>query len=39
MAAEGFKTRGYELKEVVSICAQHKISKIGAAYAAVVLWW
>ncbi len=39
MAAEGFKTRGYELKEVVSICAQHKVSKIGAAYAAVVLWW
>jgi arginine decarboxylase len=39
MAAEGFKTRGYELKEVVSISAQHKVSKIGASYAAVVLWW
>ncbi len=39
MAEEGFKQRGYELKEVLSISAQHNVKKIGAAYAAVVLWW
>jgi arginine decarboxylase len=39
MAEEGFRQRGYELKEVVSISAQHKVAKIGAVYAAVVLWW
>lgn len=39
MAEEGFRQRGYELKEVLSISAQHNVKKIGAAYAAVVLWW
>lgn len=39
MAEEGLKQRGYALKEILSISAQHDVKKIGAAYAAVVLWW
>ena len=39
MAEEGLRQRGYELREILSISAQHNVKKIGAAYAAVVLWW
>ncbi len=39
MAEEGMKQRGYAVKEILSISAQHKVNKIGAAFAAVVLWW
>jgi len=39
MAEEGMRYRGYEVKEILSIAAQHNVKKIGAAYAAVVLWW
>jgi arginine decarboxylase len=39
MAEEGFKMRGYALKEVQSIAITHKVNHTGAAYAAVVLWW
>ena len=39
MAEEGFKHRGYELKEIQSIAIQHKVKKIGSTFAAVVLWW
>jgi len=39
MAEEGFKSRGYKLKEIQSIAVQHKVSNIGAVFACVVLWW
>jgi arginine decarboxylase len=39
MAEQGFKTRGYKLKEIRSISAQHRVSNVGAAFACVVLWW
>jgi len=39
MAAEGMKRRGYAVKEILAIGAEHKEKKHGAAYAAVVLWW
>ena len=39
MAAEGMRVRGYAVKEIKSIAATHRVKKIGAAYAAVVLWW
>ena len=39
MAEEGLRQRGYALKDILSISAQHDVKKIGAAYAAVVLWW
>ncbi len=39
MAEEGMRKRGYKLKEIKSIAAQHKVDHTGAAYAAVVLWW
>jgi arginine decarboxylase len=38
MAEEGLKMRGLEVKEVRSISVQHKVKKIGTAFAAVVLW-
>src|SRR5512139_2062023 len=38
MAMEGMKLRGWEIKDLKSIAIEHKIKKIGAALAAVVLW-
>jgi len=38
MALEGMKLRGWEIKGLKSIAIEHKIAKIGAALAAVVLW-
>jgi len=38
MAMEGMKLRGWEIKDLKSIAIEHKITKIGAALAAVVLW-
>jgi arginine decarboxylase len=38
MAVEGMKLRGWEIKDLKSIAVEHKITKIGAALAAVVLW-
>ncbi len=38
MAVEGMKLRGWEIKDLKSIAIEHKITKIGAALAAVVLW-
>lgn len=38
MAEEGLKMRGLEVKEIRSISVQHKVEKIGTAFAAVVLW-
>jgi arginine decarboxylase len=39
MAEEGMKNRGYQIKTIYSIATQHTVKKIGAAFAAVVLWW
>ncbi len=39
MVFEGFKYRGYEVKRILSKTTQHKVKKIGAAFAGVVLWW
>lgn len=39
MAEEGMKNRGYKIKTIYSISAQHTVKKIGAVFAAVVLWW
>ena len=38
MAVEGMKYRGWKIKELTSIAVEHKVIKIGAALAAVVLW-
>jgi len=38
MAMEGMKLRGWEIKDLKSLAIEHKIAKIGAALAAVVLW-
>ncbi len=38
MAVEGMKLRGWEIKDLRSIAIEHRIKKIGAALAAVVLW-
>ncbi len=38
MAFEGMKMRQQETKEIKSISAEYKVKKIGAAFAAVVLW-
>jgi len=38
MAEEGLKMRGLEVKEIRSISVQHKVEKIGTAFASVVLW-
>ena len=38
MAEEGIKMRGLEVKEIRSIAVQHRVEKIGTAFAAVVLW-
>ncbi len=38
MAMEGMKLRGWKIKDLKSIAIEHKVKKIGAALAAVVLW-
>ena len=38
MAREGIKMRQQEMKEIKSISAEYKVKKIGAAFAAVILW-
>lgn len=38
MAVEGMKLRGWEIRDLKSIAIQHRVKKIGAALAAVVLW-
>lgn len=38
MAEEGLRMRGLEVREIRSIAVQHKVEKVGAAVAAVVLW-
>jgi arginine decarboxylase len=38
MAQEGMKIRQQETKEIKSISAEYKVNKVGAAFAAVILW-
>ncbi len=38
MALEGMKLRGWDVKDLKSIAIEYKVKKIGAAFAAVVLW-
>jgi len=38
MAMEGMKLRQREIKELKSIAVEHKVQKVGATLAAVVLW-
>lgn len=38
MAVEGIKLRGWEIKDIQSIAIEYRVKKIGAAFAAVVLW-
>lgn len=39
MAKSGFLTRNREIKELISISAEHQVVKNGAAFAAITLWW
>jgi len=38
MAYEGMKMRGQKVKKLIIKSAQHKVKKIGGAFAGVVLW-
>lgn len=38
MAEEGMKKRGWEIKDIKSMAIDHRVEKIGCAFAAVVLW-
>ena len=38
MAEEGLRMRGLEIRDLRSISVQHKVEKIGTAFASVVLW-
>ncbi len=38
MAREGMEIRQRETREIKSISAEYKVKKIGAAFAAVILW-
>lgn len=38
MARQGLEHRGLELDRIESIATQHRVSRIGSAFAGVVLW-
>ncbi len=38
MALEGMKLRMRETKDLISVAVEHKVQKVGATLAAVVLW-
>jgi len=38
MAIEGMKLRGRVIKELTSMAVEHRVKKVGATLAAVVLW-
>lgn len=38
MAIEGMKLRGWEIRDLKSIAIEYQVKKIGAAFAAVILW-
>lgn len=39
MARKGLRMRGEEVAEIKSISVEHRVKKIGNAFAAVVLWY
>ena len=39
MIEEGFKKRNLKLAKLTTVCAEHKVERIGCAVAAAVLWW
>ena len=39
MVEQAMTNRGYEIGEIKSLGIQHKVTKIGAAFAAVALYW
>ncbi len=39
MAKQAFITRNRELKEIISMAADHQVKRAGAAFAAITLWW
>lgn len=39
MAKKGMRMRGEEIAEIKSISVEHRVKKIGNAFAAVVLWY
>lgn len=38
MAEEGMKMRGLKIKSLKSVAVEHRVEKVGAVVAAVVLW-
>lgn len=38
MAIEGMKVRGRVIRDLTSIAVEHRVKKVGATFAAVVLW-
>jgi len=38
MAIEGMKVRGWEIRDLQSVGSEHTVKKVGAAFAALVLW-
>jgi arginine decarboxylase len=38
MAIEGMKLRGWKIKDLQTVVSEHRVKKIGATLAAVVLW-
>lgn len=38
MAVDGMTMRGQPIKQVVTRGAEHRVSRLGAVFAAVVLW-
>jgi arginine decarboxylase len=38
MAIEGMKLRMREIKDIKSVAIEHRVQKVGATFAAVVLW-
>ncbi len=38
MAIEGMKVRGWEIRDLQSVATEYRVKKVGAAFAAVVLW-
>ncbi|KIH77873.1 arginine decarboxylase [Geoalkalibacter ferrihydriticus] len=38
MAEEAMRLRGLDIREIRSLAVQHRVEKIGSAFAAVVLW-
>jgi len=39
MAKEGFEMRGWEIDRIITVSAEHRVEKIGCAFAGAVLWY